>query len=269
MDAEEYQQLLESMELKTLDYREVAQDWESRNDEWYHALISMDDLRTVLTIPNLKVYAWCRCKLIDQDGSESHHHWHGLVHFSSGKLSSWKVKAWRHNYKFHSKKITFKKIIYLDHAVGVLRYLACSHGQCLKRGSDGLLSVRHTHYARQPISEHHRHKKGSSCIVIRDWISAKVSSHLNLHEKPNWNALNLHDVENCTCDRGNIGKRKKREANEKRRVFYKSKKGIAIKKMYKERVAMKKKLLKQLSAMNIRKKCEKQLFDIQKLVKLL
>ena len=111
MDAEEYQQLLESMELKTLDYREVAQDWESRNDEWYHALISMDDLRTVLTIPNLKVYAWCRCKLIDQDGSESHHHWHGLVHFSSGKLSSWKVKAWRHKIKFHSKKNTFKKII--------------------------------------------------------------------------------------------------------------------------------------------------------------
>ena len=269
MDAEEYQQLLESMELKTLDYREVAQDWESRNDEWYHALISMDDLRTVLTIPNLKVYAWCRCKLIDQDGSESHHHWHGLVHFSSGKLSSWKVKAWRHKIKFHSKKNTFKKIICLDHAVGVLRYLACSHGQCLKRGSDGLLSVRHTHYARQPISEHHRHKKGSSCIVIIDWISAKVSRHLNLHEKPNWNALNLHDVENCTCDRGNIGKRKKREANEKRRIFYKSEKGIAIKKKYKERVAMKKKLLKQLSTMNIRKKCEKQLFDIQKLVKLL
>ena len=79
----------------------------------------------------------------------------------------------------------------------------------------------------------------------------------------------MHDVETCACDRGNIGKRKKKEANEKRAAFFKSKKGIAIKKMYKERVAMKKKLLKQLSAMNMRKKCEKQLFDIEKLIKLL
>ena len=269
MNAEEYQQLLESLELKTLDYSEVAKDWESRNDEWYHALISMDDLPTVLTIPKLKVYAWCRCKLVSQDGSESHYHWHGLFHFSSGKLASWKTKAWRHKIKFNSKKNTFKKIICLDHAVGVLRYLACSHGQCLKRGSDGLLSERHTHYARQPISEHHRHKKGQSCPVIRDWISQKVARHLNLEQKPNWNVLNLHDVETCPCDRGNIGKRKKIEANEKRRAFYKTEKGIAIKKMYKERIAMKKKLLKQLKAVNIRKKCERQLFDIEKLVKLL
>ena len=36
-----------------------------------------------------------------------------------------------------------------------------------------------------------------------------------------------------------------------------------------ERIEMKKKLLKQLSAMNVRKKCQKQLFDIQKLVNLL
>ena len=41
---EEYQKLLESMEMKTLNYEEIARDWESRNDEWYHALISIDDL---------------------------------------------------------------------------------------------------------------------------------------------------------------------------------------------------------------------------------
>lgn len=269
MDAEEYRKLLESMELKTLNYKELAEDWESRKEEWYHALISMDDLSTVLTIPNLKVYAWCRCKMVDQDGSECHHHWHGLVHFSAGKLSSWKVKAWRNKIKFKSKKNTFKKIICLDHAVGVLRYLACSHGQVTRRGSDGLLTERHTHYARQPISEHHRHKKGKECPVIRNWIAANIARHLDLKMKPNWNAYDLHDVETCACDRGNIGKKKKKEANEKRAAFYKSERGISIKKMYKERLAMKKKLLKQLSAMNMRKKCERQLFDIQKLVKLL
>ena len=105
--------------------------------------------------------------------------------------------------------------------------------------------------------------------MIRNWISGKIAQHLNLEEKPNWNAYDLHDVETCTCDRGNIGKKKKREANEKRRVFYKSEKGLEIKKKYKERVAMKKKLLKQLSAINVQKKCQKQLFDIQKLVNLL
>ena len=56
--------------------------------------------------------------------------------------------------------------------------------------------------------------------------------------------------------------------NEKRKAFYKTEKGIAIKKMYKDRIAMKKKLLKQLSTMNVRKKCHKQLFDIEKLVKM-
>ena len=266
---EEYQKLLESMEMKTLDYEEIARDWESRNDEWYHALISIDDLPIVLSIPNLKVYAWCRCKLIGTDGTEAHHHWHGLVHFSSGKLASWKTKAWRHKIKFSSKKNTFKRIICLDHAVGVLRYVACSQGQVSRRGADGLLPQRHTHYARQPISQHHRHKKGKDCAVIRNWISVKIARHLNLKEKTNWNAAALHDVKTCTCDRGDIGREKKKEANEKRRKFYKTEKGITIKKKYKERMELKKSPLRQLSAMNVRKKCQKQLFDIEKLVKML
>ena len=61
---------------------------------------------------------------------------------------------------------------------------------------------------------------------------------------------------------------KKKEVNEKRQKFYKIGKGIAIKKMCKDRIAMRKKLLKQLSTMNVRKKCHKQLFDIEKLVKM-
>ena len=65
--------------MKALDYKEIARDWESRNDEWYHALISIDDLPIVLSIPNLKVYAWCRCKLIGTDGTEAHHHQNLLV----------------------------------------------------------------------------------------------------------------------------------------------------------------------------------------------
>ena len=267
---EEYQKLIAAVGLKTLDYKEVANDWESRDDEWYHAIISLEDLSIILAIPNLKVYAWCRCKLVAPDKSESHLHWHGLVHFSSGKLASWKQKAWRHKIQFSSKKNTFKRINCLDHVVGVLRYVACSDGQhSLRRGSDGLFSGPHTHYDRRPISDYHKHKRGKECSVIRNWISTKIAKHINLGEKSNWNAYDLHDVERCSCDRGNIGKKKRKEANEKRRAFYKSERGLEIKKKYKERIEMKKKLLKQLSAMNVRKKCQRQLFDIQKLVNLL
>ena len=81
---DEYKKLLKSIEIKTLDYEEIAKDWESRNDDWYHALISMDELTIVVSIPNLKVYVWCRSKFIGIGGIEAHHHWHGLVNFSSG-----------------------------------------------------------------------------------------------------------------------------------------------------------------------------------------
>ena len=189
--------------------------------------------------------------MTDIDKSESHLHWHALVHFTSGKLASWKQKAWRHKIKFASKKNTFKRIICLDHAVGVLRYVACSDGQhSLRRGPDGKVTHPHSHYQRQPISDHHRHKRGKDCSVIRKWISAKIACHLDLKDKPNWNAWELHDVQSCKCDRGSIGKKKREDANEKRKAFYKTEKGIAIKQMYKDRIAMKKKLLKQLSTMN-------------------
>ena len=52
----------------------------------------------------------------------------------------------------------------------------------------------------------------------------------------------LPDVKSCACDCGSIGKKRRKDANEKRKAFYKTEKGIAIKQMYKERIAMKKKL---------------------------
>ena len=57
---EEYRELLASVDLKPLDYKQVADDWESRQEEWYHAMISEEDLSIILGIPNLKIYAWCR-----------------------------------------------------------------------------------------------------------------------------------------------------------------------------------------------------------------
>ena len=267
-DNEAYKTLLRTMQLKPLTYKEIANDWETRLDEWYHALIAIEDLPIVLAIPNFKVYAWCRCKLVADDGSEDHYHWHGLVHFPSGKLKSWRRQALRVGIKFISKKNTFKKIKCLDHAVGVLRYLACKDGQRVgRRDNDGLVTHPHTHYARQPITECHRHERGKICAEVRNEISENIASHLNLDEKPNWNPRNLHNVETCTCDRGVIGKKKKEEANVKRRAFYKTEAGIAIKKEYKEKARIKRMILNQLAELNVSTKAHLQLETIENLVK--
>ena len=93
------------------------------------------------------MYAWCRCKLAADDGSEAHYHWQGLVQYPKRKLGSWKRQARRVNIKFSSSKNTFKKIKCLDHAVGVLRYLAWKDGQRVgRRGGEGLVT-------RLPIDE--------------------------------------------------------------------------------------------------------------------
>ena len=56
---EAYKKLIRDFELTPRTYKDVAEDWERNNTEWYHALIAIEDLPTVLAIPELKIYAWC------------------------------------------------------------------------------------------------------------------------------------------------------------------------------------------------------------------
>ena len=99
----------------------------------------------MLAIPNIRIYSWCRCKLVADDGSESHFHWHGLLHFTKGKFLSWKRQAHRVGVKFSSPKNTFRKILCLDNAVGVLHYMACKDGQRVgRRDDDSLVTHPHT-----------------------------------------------------------------------------------------------------------------------------
>ena len=51
----------------------------------------------------------------------------------------------------------------------------------------------------------------------------------------------------CKCARGDIGRKKIRDANEKRQVFYKTAKGIAVNKAYKEKSAKKRLIINELS----------------------
>ena len=105
----------------------------------------------------------------DSDTSESHYYWHKLVHFTSGKIASWKTKAWRHKIKFASKKI---------HFLGSRCWLlVCSDGQHPLRGGPGGKATL-SHYQRQPIPDHHRHKRSKECSAIRNFISAKNLCHL-------------------------------------------------------------------------------------------
>ena len=266
----EYKQLLSSLKLEPKTYKSVADDWEVKQDEWYHALISINDLPIILAIPDLKIYAWCRCKLVASDKSEDHFHWHGLVHFPKRKLESWRRQARRKGILMSSSKNTFKKIHCLDHVVGVLRYLACSDGQGkTRRDADGLISYPHTHYARQPISDYHRHARGSRCEEVRNGISKFISKHIDLTKKVNWTWLNLHDAKKCKCARGDIGRKKMKDANEKRRAFYKTEKGLAVRKAYREKAAKKRQIINQLSQLKLKSKASLQLETIQNLIKLL
>ena len=75
-----------------------------------------------------------------------------------------------------------------------------------------------------------------------------------------------HNVKPCTCHRGDIGRKKIKEANKTKRSFYKTEKGLA--KMYKEKMELKKSPLGQLSTRNVRKNVKK-LFHIGKSVKMM
>ena len=58
--------------MKPLTYKEITDGWETNPMEWYHTMISIEDLPIVLGIPKVKMYFWSRCKLVADDGSESH-----------------------------------------------------------------------------------------------------------------------------------------------------------------------------------------------------
>ena len=51
LDAD-YKQLLKSMQLEPKTYKCIADDWDVKQEEWYHALISIEDLPIILAIPD-------------------------------------------------------------------------------------------------------------------------------------------------------------------------------------------------------------------------
>ena len=172
--------------------------------------------------------------------------------------------------KFSSTKNSFRKIICLDHAVGVLRYMACKDGQHVgRRDRDGLVTHPHTHYSRQPIEVGHCHERSKRCVEVRDEISAKIAEFVDFSKHLNWNVSELHDTEICLCKRGMKGKEKQAAANEKRRAYYKTEAGQETKRKYREKAALKRQILNQLTMLNVSVKAELCHKKIEQLVKML
>ena len=93
----------------------------------------------------------------------------------------------------------------------------------------------HIHWHGLAISDYYRRSRGKACEEVRTEISRLLSKHIDFSKTENWNWLNTHDAKTCKCSRGDIGRKKIREANEKRRAFYKTAGGLAVQKAYKQR----------------------------------
>ena len=115
------------MEFNPASYREIAKSlMQNYVKEMYHALVNEDDIQTLFTIPNLKIFWCCRCHLVADDKSTAHEHLHALVQYDKGHThQAFKKRLQRADQRLHPKT-TFKKIFCPDHAVGVLRYICCS-----------------------------------------------------------------------------------------------------------------------------------------------
>ena len=137
--------------------------------------------------------------------------------------------------------------------MGVLRYISCRDGQktTKKRDEDGLVGKSHTHYSRCVFERSLLHersaKKNGGCRDVRCLITKSIWDELSnewLEENVSGDSeYALHHEDTCICENGEIGKEKRELANKKRSEFYKTAKGIEIKKLYKEKSQKKKKLI--------------------------
>ncbi|CAH1103989.1 unnamed protein product [Psylliodes chrysocephalus] len=136
-------------------------------------------------------------------------------------MLAYKKKLQRTGTRLHSKAI-FKKIICLDHAVSVFRYITYADGQKqLRRDGDGLRGTPHSHYDRRVFKHDWLHSRGKQCCLVRTEISDLASEGVKDLGKYT-SEKELHDKSTCRCDRGAEGIRQREEANEKRRQFYKN-----------------------------------------------
>jgi hypothetical protein len=274
MDSTAYYSCLKEFDFSASSYEEIA-TYLMKNGvkEMYHALVNEADIPAVLAIPNFKIFWCCRCHVVEDDESTGHEHWHALVQFEGDSLVSYKKRLQRAKLRLHPKT-TFKRIICPDHAVGVLRYICCKDGQRqTRRGQDGLMGRPHTHYERSVFGKSLLHVRGKHCGPTRDAIYDQITAHVStswmLENGYGGHNKELHNYKTCRCDRGEVGMENKRIANQKRRDFYKTDEGKAVKKNYREKNATKRQIMAELSKFGVNKKAKLCQESIAKLMSML
>ena len=78
----EYSEILNSYNFTPASFGEIAESLMKNGiREMYHALVNEDDIQTLFSIPDLKIFWICRCHHIADDGSTAHEHLHALVQY--------------------------------------------------------------------------------------------------------------------------------------------------------------------------------------------
>ena len=265
----EYTKILQNEDFEPTSYQEVADAFLKNGvREMYHAMVNEDDILTLFKIEHLKIFWICRCHHVADDKSTSHEHLHALVQYQNKKThEAFKHRLRRAEQRLH-KKTTFKKILCPDHAIGVLRYICCKDGQRkTKRDGDGLMGAPHTHYRRSVFNQSLLHKRNEKQILGCKDIRLRILRGVSTKLSEEWKIKNvsghphhLHHHETCECEFGKIGKAKKAAANKKRRDFYKTERGLAIRQNYKDRANEKKKIVTLLKELD----CSSNLAELQK-----
>ena len=223
--------------------------------EMYHVTANEDDVLPVLAIPNFKIFWCCRCRLVTDDGSSGDEQWHALVQFEAGyTLQGYKKRLHRAKQQLH-RKTTFKRIVCVDHVVEVLRHICCKAGQRQTK-----MGAPHIHYDCSVFKNHLLHDvQGKQCVTARDEICAGLTEHLStdwlteIRCAGHSSIEDLHDFKTCLCDRGKKKIEAKKIANEKRRNFWKSDAGRAVKTKYRRKNVMIRKLLEKISKTTLNK----------------
>ena len=199
----------------------------------------------------------------------AHEHFHALVHIVDSTKLGLKKKIQRAGLSLNTKT-TFKKVHCLDHIDGNVRYISCKEGRKLtKLDKDGLMGKPHTHYCRMVFDDDWLHSRGKSCGKIRDDISKRIAENIIPFPDDYKSTLELHNSDECLCDRGNAGHTRKKEVNEKRRKFYLTAKGKQVKEKYREKVALKRKIMNELCKIKLTKRADLQRETIANLINML
>lgn len=211
--------------IRALSPTEMAKDFESSPEEWYHLALNVSDFELFIRQPNIKWYGISRCHLdpkkaksfvIEDDDTtytwnyycyfenkelkcrdvkipSAREHIHALICFTKGScLGDFECYLNLSDQRIH-RQTDFKRILCLDHAVSVLGSLSC------RDGAEICASTSHVRYSRKVFDKTWNHsKRNGRCDEVRGKISQLAAlgvKDLSRYSSP----MELHDRETCFC----------------------------------------------------------------------